>query len=214
MAGCFGDPNSKPDYNYYDLTRRGTIELSLKRKNRYLAWWMHEMAVAIILRRQDAALNWRSGSTCETDLESLLTATTEHLLAWHHGKLKSVDFHIPYRLQFVARKTDVDVHTLAQQNNLEAFVTPTRMNFKKSWQFQRLLLDPKTGSPVLNVLQHFIGRRHASVAYLFSKFRVLGYKLGRASVRISLAQTNLKLNRSERRLRKAEAVVADLKSRS
>lgn len=208
----FGHPNSTPDYNYHALTNRGVVELSLKRRNRYLAWWMHEMAVAVILRRLDATSSWQSRSTCNIDIEAIITATTEPLLAWHHGKLKSTDFHIPYQLRHESRKTNEEVHALAKRLNLGEFVTPTRMNLKRSWQFQRLLLDPKTGTPVLDVLQQFIGRRYGLIAYLNSRLRILGFIPRMSYQKILLARAQRKLAHSERRLHEAEAALEDLKS--
>lgn len=40
-----------PDDNYNLLTSREIIELSLPRRHRFLAWWMYEMAVAVMDRR-------------------------------------------------------------------------------------------------------------------------------------------------------------------
>lgn len=117
----YARPTSHPEYKYNSLTNREVIELSLRRKERYLAWWMHEMAVAILLRRRSASksLELTEGST--QDLNDLLRETGEYLLRWHHKELKSSDFHYPYQLRVVARSNDKDPHEYAHSRGLDAY---------------------------------------------------------------------------------------------
>ncbi|UKA55169.1 hypothetical protein LFT45_04330 [Arthrobacter sp. FW305-BF8] len=185
---AFGSPSTEPDYNYHELTNRQVLELSLTRKNRYLAWWMHEMAVAVITRRMQVAKNPASGPGTRAALDAMLTDTGEHLLAWHHGELKSTDFHIPYQLHIQARNAETDVRGYAEKLRLSPFVEPVRMNFRRSWQLQRLLLRPDTGTPILKEINHFISARYAVVGLLVAvperllnelRIRVLQQKLAR-----------------------------------
>lgn len=98
-----GEPLRAPEYNYNLLTSREIIELSLPRRHRFLAWWMHEMAVAVMDRRLAASKSLESREKCGSDLNQLLRETGGRLLEWHHRKLKSSDFHVPYQLRAAAR---------------------------------------------------------------------------------------------------------------
>lgn len=110
---AYASPSSKPQYTYNSLTNREVIELSLQRKERYLARWMHEMAVAIILRRKDGSKSFESRERSVSDLHDLLRETGEHLLRWHHKELKSSDFHYPIScVQKHAAKTRIHMNTL------------------------------------------------------------------------------------------------------
>jgi hypothetical protein len=196
-------PQSSPDYAYHALTSRQIIELSLTRKNRYLAWWMHEMAVAIMLRRKAASRSWTSASSCSSDLDKILGQTGESLLAWHHGELKSSDFNIPYKLHLGARREKVDILEYAEELRLSAFVTPVRMNARRSWVLQKLLFTPQSGGPVVDALQQFLGRRYTltALAYAFFSIRALQLKSlpKLAYLRLMLKITQKKLSRLERR---------------
>ncbi|WP_140416665.1 hypothetical protein, partial [Arthrobacter globiformis] len=157
----FRSPSSEPSYRYHELTSRQILELSLTRKNRFLAWWMHEMAVAIMAQRMHATKNPDATPSSREALDLMLTNTGEYLLAWHHGELKSVDFHIPYQLHAQARVAEKDVREYSEGLQLTPFVEPVRMNLKRSWQLQKLLLRPDTGSPIVNEMRHFISARYA-----------------------------------------------------
>ncbi|MFE4229435.1 hypothetical protein ACFRJ8_16305 [Arthrobacter sp. NPDC056886] len=188
----FGTPPLLPRYAYYELTSRQVLELSLARKNRYLAWWMHEMAVAIMLRRKAASHSWESSATCRTDVDRILTDTGEYLLAWHHGKLKSSDFHISYQLHSQARRAKVDTHAFAESRKLGDFVNPVRMNARRSWALQKLVLDPETGGQIFDTLRQFIGKRYAVAALMHAVATV-------APLKVQLQLLRRKLNRLQKR---------------
>lgn len=198
----YASPTSHPEYNYNNLTNREVIELSLRRKERYLAWWMHEMAVAIILRRRSASksLEMREGSA--GDLHDLLRETGEYLLRWHHKELKSSDFHYPYQLRAVARSNDKDPQEYSQSRGLVAYLKPSRMNAVRRLRFLMLLAAPVSGAAVFETLGPFLKKRHAFIALL-----VVIPKLG---VEVMAWSTKLfflkkRLARAEQRLEIVEA---------
>lgn len=205
----FGLPDTAPNYHYHALTNRAVIELSLKRKNRYLAWWMHEFALAIILRRQAAGKSWASRSTCRSDIEIIYARNAEHLLAWQHGKLKSSDFHMPYKLCAQARKLGLDVTTYARAVHLLDYVSPVRMDLRRSWGYLRLLAHPEFGTPVLDSLQHFTGRKYILVLlpYLFLLLAINLVRQVRAFSEVIVRRVQLKY--TERRLRRAKARMSE-----
>lgn len=208
----FGSKESNPDYSPHAITSRQIIELSLTRKNRFLAWWMHEMALAVVARRKESSKSWQAGRNSLHDLEDLLTDAGEPLLAWHHGKLKSSDFHIPYKLRAEARVQGKDVDEFAKELGLQAFVSPTRMTFRRSWQYRQLIMSPDTGGPILERLEYFTGRRHVTIAYVLLRMHLLltWHRLPMKRAKPALARARVRrierrLARSNQRLLKAEA---------
>lgn len=162
----YASPTSQPEYKYNSLTNREIIELSLRRKERYLAWWMHEMAVAIILRRQNANTSFELRESSKSDLHELLRETGEHLLRWHHKELKSSDFHYPYQLRIEARRKDKDPHEYARSLGLDAYQQPARMNVVRRWRFLKLLAEPASGTAAFDTLGPFLKKRHAVIALM------------------------------------------------
>ncbi|MEV7661339.1 hypothetical protein [Paenarthrobacter sp. NPDC089316] len=199
----FGSKDSNPDYSPHAITSRQIIELSLTRRNRFLAWWMHEMALAVVERRKESGKSWQAGRNSLHDLERLLTEAGEPLLAWHHGKLRSSDFHIPYKLRAEARVQGKDVDGFAKELGLQAYVSPKRMTYRRSWQYQQLILNPKTGGPIVDTLEYFTGRRHVTVAYALLKI-YLFFTWHRLPIeRAKVVLTHVRVGRSERRLAKS-----------
>jgi hypothetical protein len=190
-----GEPSRTPEYNYNLLTSREIIELSLPRRHRFLAWWMHEMAVAVMDRRLVASKSLESREKCRSDLNRLLRETGGRLLEWHHRKLKSSDFQVPYQLRAAARSAGMNVQEYADARQLGDYVAPVRMTLRRQWAFQRLLLNPATGMPILEALKSFIGRKYALNAYLYSVAAAAGSTL-------RLSYTKLKLFGLGRRLRR------------
>jgi hypothetical protein len=125
-------------------------------------------------RRMAASKNLQSRERCRSDLNQLLRETGGRLLDWHHGKLKSSDFHFPYQLLAEARKANIEVREYAEARKLGAYVVPVRMTFRRQWAFQRLLLDPETGMPILDSLKPFIGRKYSLAALLYAAASVSG----------------------------------------
>jgi hypothetical protein len=161
LVDDYEDSPQDVEYRYRETTNRQVLELSFSRKNRYLAWWMHEMAVAIMIRGITAT---KDPAPAAADMDRMLATTGDFLLAWHHGELKSSDFHIPYQLHRRARDTKLDVHELAEGLNLTAYVEPVRMTLRRSWKLQKLLVRPETGMPILQEINSFIPKRYAVVA--------------------------------------------------
>jgi hypothetical protein len=189
LVDDYEDSPQDVEFRYRETTNRQVLELSFSRKNRYLAWWMHEMAVAIMIRGITATKN---SAPAAADMDRMLASTGDRLLDWHHGELKSSDFHIPYQLHRRARDTDVDVHDYAERLNLTAHVEPTRMTLRRSWQLQKLLLRPETGMPLLNEINEFIPKRYAVVALPIAL-------IDRVLIPLRVAVLRLRLNRLEKR---------------
>lgn len=202
----FGDPSSVPEYYYNLLTSREIIELSLPRRHRFLAWWMHEMAVAVMTRRQEASKNLASRQSCSSDLNVLLRETGGGLLEWHHKKLKSSDFHFPYQLRVEARKTKMGVQEYAASQQLESYVTPARMTLRRQWVFQRLLFSPATGTPALDSLGPFVGPKYLGPALLYSG-------AARAGILLNLIYRNLNMISTKRKARHLKRKIRRLKRR-
>lgn len=200
----FGQPSTTLDYNYNLLTSREIIELSLPRRQRFLAWWMHEMAVAVMDRRMAASKNLESREKCRPDLNRLLRETGGRLLEWHHRKLKSSDFHVPYKLRAAARSAGMDVQEYADARQLGDYVAPVRMTLRRQWAFQRLLLNPATGMPILDTLKSFIGRKYALTAYLYSEAAASGstVRLFYSKLKLLWLEGRLRRVRIRRALRK------------
>jgi len=150
-------PESNPDYRYNSLTSRVVLELSLTRKDRYLAWWMHEMAVALIMRRQKASHSEASAKNCSAELHEILLDTGEALTAWHHGELKGSDFHIPYALRNHARMQEQTVSDFAEEYKLIDFIKPSRKTWSRRWKIWVRMTDPEDGTKVLKALGRFTG---------------------------------------------------------
>lgn len=197
---AYASPSSKPQYTYNSLTNREVIELSLQRKERYLAWWMHEMAVAIILRRKDGSKSFESRERSVSDLHDLLRETGEHLLRWHHKELKSSDFHYPYQLRAEARRKDEDPHEYARSLGLDAYLKPVRMNVVRRLRFFKLLAEPASGTAVFDTLGPFLKKRYAVIALLLviPKAGINGVRLGKALATMSVLKW--RLARTEKRL--------------
>lgn len=198
----YARPTSHPDYKYNSLTNREVIELSLRRKERYLAWWMHEMAVAIILRRRSASKSLELSEGSARDLNDLLRETGEYLLRWHHKELKSSDFHYPYQLRAVARSNDKEPHEYAHSRGLDAYLKPTRMNAVRRLRFLKLLAAPVSGAAVFETLGPFLKKRHAFIA-LVVVIPKLGVELGALGTRLFFLKK--RLAQAEQRLEIAEA---------
>ncbi|NQD90015.1 hypothetical protein HP499_19695 [Paenarthrobacter sp. CM16] len=209
----FGELSSAPDYSYNALTSREIIELSLPRRQRYLAWWMHEMAVGVMLRRKAASENLESRQTCSSDLNDLLRATGTHLLEWHHKKLRSADFNFSYQLRVQARESEIAVRTYAESRGLGDFIYPVRMTLRRQWQFQKLLLNPETGEPVLDSLKYFIRRKYLVAAVLFSSVILLKSSVIIARSKVKILVLNQRLRRRQRRLRRSRKIHAILHRR-
>ena len=193
----FSDPSSKPDYNYNILTSRHVIELSLQRKHRYLAWWMHEMVVAIMRRRRAASESIALRQTCSRDLNELLGETGEQLLRWHHKELRSVDFHFPYQLRVKARRLRVPPEKYAHSINLFFYLTPIRMNIYRQLEFLRLLLDPVQGRKTIGALEQFVNRRYIKTTIAISIFI-------QGAIRIRLFRSTMRRNRLQRKINRLE----------
>lgn len=189
LVDDFDDSPQDVQYRYREITNRQVLELSLSRKNRYLAWWMHEMAVAIMIRGITSKKNPRLASA---DMDAMLAATGERLLEWHHGELRSSDFHIPFQLHRRARDAKTDVQVFAERLNLTAYITPVRMTLQRSWALQMLMMRPETGTPILDEIAEFIPKRYAVVALPIAL-------LGMALNRLRLIVLRLRLQRLERR---------------
>ncbi|MCC9204971.1 hypothetical protein [Arthrobacter sp. zg-Y769] len=196
----FADPSSKPDYNYNTLTSRHVIELSLQRKHRYLAWWMHEMAVAIINRRKASSKSIELRQTCADDLNGLLNETGEYLLKWHHKELKSSDFHFPYQLRAKARSMGIQADEYAHSINLDPYLAPVRMDAARKWTFLKLLLDPTQGKKTLAALEGFIGKHYVGIALIVTIFLRLLYGIRLLRAQMNLHRSNRRLNRLKRKL--------------
>nr|WP_015061954.1 hypothetical protein [Arthrobacter sp. J3.40]AFK89331.1 hypothetical protein [Arthrobacter sp. J3.40] len=197
---AYASPSSKPQYTYNSLTNREVIELSLQRKERYLAWWMHEMAVAIILRRKNGSKNFEAREGTSTDLHELLRETGEHLLKWHHKELRSSDFHYPYQLRAEARRKDEDPYEYSRSLGLDAYLKPARMNIVRRWRFFKLLAEPASGTAVFDTLGPFLKRRYVVIALLLviPKAGINRVRLGKAVATMSVLKW--RLARTERRL--------------
>lgn len=59
-----------------------------------------------------------------------------------------------------------DVKEYAASLHLAPFLDPVRMNFRRSWQLQKLMLRPETGTPILEEINFFVGVRYATVGLL------------------------------------------------
>jgi hypothetical protein len=199
----YSSTSATPEYQYHALTSRQIIELSLPRKHRYLAWWMHEMAVAVLHRRKAASKDWASAGSCRRDLNALVRETGDHLLAWHHGELRSSDFHIPYKLRSEARKAKIGVTDYAATLSLGDFVSPVRMSWRRSLAFQRLLLDPEKGILIAGSLQFFLAKPYRRVASGHYQLQIQLLRLQRAWKAFQLGRLTRKAKKLERAREKA-----------
>ena len=209
-------PESEPDYRYNSLTSRVVLELSLTRKDRYLAWWMHEMAVSLIMRRQAASQSEKSAKNCSAELHEILLDTGEALTAWHHGKLKGSDFHIPYALRNHARMQKRTVIQFAEEYKLTEFIKPIRRTWSRRWRIWVRMTDPKEGTKIMEALGRFTGLDAAffgltvTVARLpLIQLRLLTLRLRHAFLTFKLRLTKI---RHERRRVLLEQKIADLRS--
>lgn len=190
----YGYPDAKPDYGYHQLTSRPVVELSLARRDRYLAWWMHEMGVAVIRRRLQARTEWKKSDSTYKDLNVLLRDTGQALVDWHHRKLRSSDFLIPYKLRANAHHANVEVWSYAEKLGLTDFVQPQRMGFKRRVRFFLLLTRPETGIPVMDALDRFAGFWYVAGAMVVivpvMSFR--GVRFGFAAIHLRIAEWKAK----------------------
>jgi hypothetical protein len=170
----YGLPQSKPDYQYNGLTSLVILELNFSRKERYLAWWMHEMAVTLMTRRQKASESLMLAEGCRTDLGIILRDIGLALTAWHHGKLKSKDFHIPYSLRNHARITKQSLEKVALSCGLTAFTEPNRRRWKRKRIIWSHMKDPNKGIQMIDTLGRFTGFDAVlfGVAFAFARIRL------------------------------------------
>lgn len=201
----YAELSNTPDYSYNNLTSREIIELSLARKDRFLAWWMHEMAVAIMLRRRKATESWSAQRYCVRDLNNLLRETGTALISWHHGALKSSDFNIPYKLRVNARNEKIDVGQYAKNLKLDDFVVPAKMTLKRRRRVWSLIANPETGASLLNALESFIARNYVYVGLLAAIARV-------PLIKGKIVVQRFKIRSSTQRLRWMEQQLEELES--
>ena len=179
---------------YQQLTNRHVLELRFKRKDRYVAWWMHEMALAILKPPTDSSTN----KSRRRDF--VLLEVGEYLLKWHHNKLRSRDFHIPYALMKEARKGQREVSDVATELGLAGYESPVRLTIEREQQVARLLRSPETGAPVLEALRGFIRRRNLIQGYGFAVASAALWRTKAQLSTIRLAFIQRKLDKVERRL--------------
>lgn len=188
---------------YQQLTNRQILELRLKRRDRYVAWWMHEMALALNDKNHQ--------QTREEHRDQVLQDAGEALLRWHHGELKRRDFEIPYALRLEARKRDRSLPDVAADLHLSDYVEPQRMTRRHEWHIAKLMGNPKTGTPLMTQLRAFVGQKNAlgglslvALGLMWTKLRLRFLELGLSRKGLRLRLLNLRLSYKERRLAKLE----------
>lgn len=177
--------------DYQQLTNRQILELRFKRRDRYVAWWMHEMVLAL--------LDTDSPQTRGAHREQVLRNTGEALLKWHHGTLKRRDFEIPYALRLEARKQDRSPPEMAADLQLSQYVNPQRMTRRREWHIAKLMSDPETGRPLTEQLRSFVGQKNA--------------RRGLSLVVLRLTWTRLRLRLLELRHRQAKRRLTKLQEK-
>lgn len=120
------------------LTNRHAIELSLRRQDRYLAWWMSEMALGMQRAKCKTTLILPSKEGIVEEASHILDEIGESISAWHYRELKTSDFYVPYTIRRRARMADVDVDGYATTLGLQGFVVPGRFTKSKQDELARI----------------------------------------------------------------------------
>lgn len=150
------------------LTNRHVNELRFMRRDRFVAWWMHEMVTALV---SDQTQPQTRGHR-----DIVLRDTGEALVAWHHKKLKSIDFFIPYGLRAASRNLNKPVDVIAEELQLPEHIQPVRMTQKRQWRLAQLLSEPHTGRPIKLTLGPFVGLRSYVLGVSITQFKLMGFK--------------------------------------
>lgn len=183
---------------YHQLTNRHVLELRFKRKDKYVAWWMHEMALIILDPQLDA-----SESHARLP-DNVLRDVGESLLKWHHRELKSRDFQVPYDLMKHARRSHKAVSDIATELGLSGYESPVRLTARREQQIAKLIRSPKTGGPLLDVLGSFVGRRHLIQAFGFAAANILNTQAKIQLHEVQRAFTRRRMDHLSRRLAKLD----------
>lgn len=182
--------------DYQQLTNRQVLELSFRRRDRYVAWWMHEMTLALLEKQPPEART--------PHRDQVLQDTGENLLRWYHGELKSRDFEIPYAIRKEARGEGQPPQEIAARLGLSLYVEPQRMTRRREWHIAKLVSDPGTGKPLLADMGIFIGKKNAMDGFLLAILKARLMKLHLVLLKLGQSRTAWKLARLNRRFSKLQ----------
>lgn len=191
-------------HDYQRLSNRQLLELRFKRRDRYVAWWMHMMLLSLVDKgfHEDASAHF----------DVVTQEIGEVLLRWHHGELRSSDFAIPYALRNEASKSVRDVGEVATELNLTNFVDPKRTNWRGRLTILNLIADPESGKRLLPVVGPYVGWAALMQSFLLTLPRGARLGLGYTKQRVRLSWSEFRLARSEIRLTKMQRRLNKLKA--
>lgn len=140
-----GHPQGTPPHTHGKLASRQATEMSLRRKDRYVAWWMFEMASEIVTIRSYAGRSLADKESTVHRIGHLVYVAGDSLIAWHHGKLRTEDFDISQKLFQESRVRNIDPYSLALVLGLGSFVEPRRLSPVVKYHLSEIVLRDKTG---------------------------------------------------------------------
>lgn len=190
--------------NYQSLTNRQILELGFRRRERYVAWWIHEMVMSIYEGPEDPDAEWGR--------DKVLRATGESLLEWHHGKLSAGDFKIPYALRASARDQGISPEALSETLGISSFLEPKRPSVRKEIEIIRALSRPDVGLDILKSLKRFVSLRRVAVGASLAVFKLFGYLVVYFANKVKLKRNEMKLKKNRERIRDIAIKFEDIDS--